>query len=94
LARTRISSPDLTALIAERLQRFSGCPNGFPIAVIPDNAHESGWSVVMNAGRRRRYPSCVRRIEMIVEQLRDVYVLAEDDIARTRRAKQSPPGRR
>ena len=78
MARTRISNADLTALIAERLQRFSGCPDGFAIAVIPDRAHESGWSVVMNAGMRRRHPSCAKRIETIAKQLRRVYILAED----------------
>jgi hypothetical protein len=78
MARTRISNADLTALIAERLQRFSECPDGFAIAVVPDDAHESGWSVVMNAGKRRRHPSCVRRIETIAKQLRRIYVLAED----------------
>ena len=78
MARTRISSTDLTALIAERLQRFSECPDGFAIAVIPDHAHESGWSVVMNAGKRRRHPLCVRRIETIAKQLRRMYVLVED----------------
>ena len=78
MARTRISSTDLTALIAERLQRFSECPDGFAIAVIPDHAHESGWSVVMNAGKRRRHPLCVRRIERIAKQLRRIYVLAQD----------------
>jgi hypothetical protein len=78
MARTRISSTDLTALIAERLQRFSGCPDGFAVAVVPDDAHESGWSVVMNAGNRRRHPSCVRRIATIAKQLRRIYVLAPD----------------
>ena len=78
MARTRISSTDRTALIAERLQRFSECPDGFAIAVIPDHAHESGWSVVMNAGKRGRHPSCVRRIETITKQLRRIYVLAPD----------------
>ena len=78
MAKTRISSTDLTALIAERLQRFSGCPDGFAIAVIPDDAYESGWSVVMNSGMRRRHPSCVRRIETIAKQLRRMYVLAKD----------------
>jgi len=78
LARTQISNTDLTALIAERLQRFSGCPDGFAIAVIPDHAHESGWSVVMNAAKRRRHPLCVRRIETIAKQLRRMYVLVED----------------
>ena len=76
MARTRISSTDLTALIAERLQRVSECPDGFAIAVVPDG--ESSWSVVMNAAKRRRHPSCVRRIERIAKQLRRIYVLAED----------------
>ena len=77
MARTRISNADLTALIAERLQRFSECPDGFAIAVIPDDAHQSGWSVVMNAGKRRRHPSCVRCIERIARQLRRIYVLED-----------------
>jgi hypothetical protein len=94
LARIRISSTDLTALIAERLQRFSGCPNGFPVAVVPDDTDKSGWSVVMNLGMRRRHPSCVRRVATIAKQLRRIYVLTEDDIARTQRANQSPPRRR
>jgi hypothetical protein len=76
MARTRISSTDLTALIAKRLQRFSECPDGFAIAVVPDRAH--GWSVAMNAGKRRRHPACVRRIERIAKQLRRVYILTED----------------
>ena len=76
MAKTRISNADLTALIAERMQRFSGCPDGFAIAVVPDDAHESGWSVVMNSGMRRRHPLCVRRIESIAKQLRRIYVLA------------------
>jgi hypothetical protein len=78
MAKTRISNADRTVLIADRLQRFSGCPDGFAIAVVPDDAHESGWSVVMNAGMRRRHPSCVRRIQTIAKQLRRIYVLAKD----------------
>ena len=78
MAKTRISSTDLTALIAERLQRFSECPDGFPLAVVPDHARKSGWSVVMNSGERRRHPLCVRRIETIARQLRRIYVLVLD----------------
>jgi hypothetical protein len=77
MAKTRISSTDLTALIAERLKQFSECPDGFQIAIVPA-ACESGWSVVMNSGKRLRHPLCVRRIEAIEKQLRRIYVLAKD----------------
>jgi hypothetical protein len=78
MAKTRISSTDLTALIAERLKQFSECPDGFQIAIVPGGANESGWSVVMNSGKRLRHPLCVRRVETIEKQLRRIYVLAKD----------------
>jgi hypothetical protein len=78
MAKTTISSTDLTALFMERLMRFSECPDGILIAIVPGGAKGSGWSVVMNAGQRRRHPRCVRRIQMLEKQLRRIYVLAED----------------
>jgi hypothetical protein len=78
MAKTAVSSTDLTALIVERLQQFSECPAGILIAVVPSGAKGSGWSVVMNAGQRMRHPKCVRRIQMLEKQLRRIYVLAKD----------------
>jgi hypothetical protein len=78
MAKTRISSTDLTALFVERMKRFSECPAGILIAIVPSDAKESGWSVVMNAGQRRHHQPCVRRIQMIEKQLRRIYVLAKD----------------
>jgi hypothetical protein len=78
MPKTPISSTDLTALFKERLMRFSECPDGILIAVVPSGAKESGWSVVMNAGQRTRHPRCVRRIQMMEKQLRRIYALAKD----------------
>jgi hypothetical protein len=78
MARARISSIELTALFVERLKRFSECPGGFLIAIVPSTANESGWSAVMNSGQRTRHPLCARRIKSIERQLRGIYVLAED----------------
>ena len=74
MARARISSIELTAPFVERLKRFSECPGGFLIAIVPSTANESGWSAVMNSGQRTRHP----RIKSIERQLRGIYVLAED----------------
>jgi hypothetical protein len=78
MAKTRISSTDLTALFVERLKQFSECPAGILIAIVPSDATKSGWSVVMNSGQRRRHSLCVKRIEKIEKQLRRIYVLAKD----------------
>jgi hypothetical protein len=78
MAKTSISSTDLTALFMDRLMRFSECSDGILIAIVPDGAKESDWSVVMNAGQRKRHPRCVRCIQMMEKQLRRMYVLAKD----------------
>ena len=78
MAKTSISSTDLTALFMDRLMRFSECPDGILIATVPDGAKGSDWSVVMNVGQRKRHPRCVRRIQMMEKQLRRMYVLAKD----------------
>jgi hypothetical protein len=78
MPRTRISSIELTALFVERLKQFSRCPDGFLIAIVPSDANESGWAVVMNSGQRTRHPLCTRRIQAIEKQLRGIYVLAKD----------------
>jgi hypothetical protein len=78
MPKTSISSTDLTALFMERLMRFSECPDGILIAIVPGGAKGSRWSVVMNAGQRKRHPRCVRRIQTMEKQLRRIYVLAKD----------------
>jgi hypothetical protein len=78
MPKTPISSTDLTALFVERLMRFSECPDGILIAIVPGGAKGSGWSVVMNAGQRKRFPQCVGRIQIMEKQLRRIYVLAKD----------------
>ena len=76
--RIKISSPDLTALLTERLRTFPECPDGLLIAVVPGDTSESGWSAVMNSKQRKRHPRCAKRIQTIEKQLRKSYVLAED----------------
>ena len=78
MAKTSISSTDLTALFMDRLMRFSECSDGILIATVPDGAKGSDWSVVMNAGQRKRFPQCVGRIQIMEKQLRRIYVLAKD----------------
>ena len=78
MPKTPISSTNLTALFVERLMRFSECPDGILIAIVPGGAKGFGWSVVMNAGQRKRFPQCVGRIQIMEKQLRRIYVLAKD----------------
>ena len=78
MPKTPISSTDLTALFVERLMRFSECPDGILIAIVPGGAKGFGWSVVMNAGRRKRFSQCVGRIQIMEKQIRRIYVLAKD----------------
>ena len=78
MVKIKISSADLAALFAERLKRFSECPDGIMIAIIPDNASVSGWSTVINSAQRGRHPRCTRRIQTVENQLSKIYVLAKD----------------
>jgi hypothetical protein len=75
MLKMKISSPDLTALFAERLPE---CPDGFMIAIVPTDFNEAGWSAVMNWGQRSRHPKCARRVQAIEKQLRQIYDLAKD----------------
>jgi hypothetical protein len=78
MLKTKISNTDLTALFAERLKRFSECPDGIMIAIVPSNASEAGWSAVVNSAQRMQHPRCARRIQIVENQLREIYVLAKD----------------
>jgi len=75
VAKKRISNTDLIWIFREKLSAFSDCPGSIKIAIIPSDA---GWAVVIAHRDRNAYPGCVKRIEQIQKQLRDVYVLAED----------------
>jgi len=75
LAKKRVSSTDLIWMFRERLSSFDDCSPSIPIAIVPSHA---GWTAVTNSRHRTARPACVRRIEQIQRQLRDVYVLAKD----------------
>jgi hypothetical protein len=75
LAKKRISSTDLIWIFREKLSTFTDCPPSIKIAIVPSN---EGWTVVMPQGDQNRCPHCVKRIEQIQKQLRELYVLARD----------------
>ena len=75
MAKKRISNTDLIWIFREKLSAFSECPGSIKIAIVPSDA---GWTVVIAHRDRKARPDCVRRIEQIQKQLRDVYVLTGD----------------
>jgi hypothetical protein len=75
LAKTKVSSTDLIWMFRERLSSFDDCSPSIAIAIVPT---EAGWTAVTTPRDRTGRPQCVRRIEQIQKQLRDVYVLAKD----------------
>lgn len=75
MSKTKISSADLVWIFREKLLSFDDCSPSIAIAVVPSN---SGWTAVTSERDRARRPNCVRRIELIQKQLREVYVLAKD----------------
>jgi hypothetical protein len=75
VAKKTISNGDLTALFAERLRAFAHCPAGVTIAIVPG---ADGWQAVTSHYTRTKFPLCVRRVEAIQKQLRQIYDLAKD----------------
>ena len=75
LAKTKISSTDLIWVFREKLSTFADCPPSMKIAIVPS---EAGWTVVTTQRDRRAHPNCVRRIEQVQKQLRQLYVLTKD----------------
>jgi hypothetical protein len=73
LAKTKISSTDLIWIFREKLLSFDDCPRSIPIAIVPS---DESWTAV--TAQRVRKEHCVKRIEQIQNQLREVYVLAKD----------------
>jgi hypothetical protein len=75
LAKTKISSIDLIWIFREKLSTCDDCPSKIPIAIVPS---DGGWRAVTASRDRTGRPHCVRRIEQIQKQLREVYVLTKD----------------
>jgi hypothetical protein len=75
LAKTKVSSTDLIWMFRERLSSFDDCTPSIPIAIVPSAA---GWTALTTPRDRASRPDCVRRIEQIQKQLREVYVLSKD----------------
>jgi hypothetical protein len=75
MAKTKVSSTELIWMFRERLSSFDDCSPSVPIAIVPS---EDGWTAVTTARDRAGRPQCVKRIEQIQKQLREVYVLAKD----------------
>jgi hypothetical protein len=76
LAKTKISSTDLIWIFRQRLSSFDDCSPEIPIAIVPIGG--GGWKAVTAPRDRVGRPHCVRCIEQIQKQLREVYILAKD----------------
>jgi hypothetical protein len=74
--KIKISNGDLTAIFYEEIKQAPDCPTGIHVAIVP--AERPGWRVLMSPAQRKKYPACVKRIEVIEKQLRAVYDLAGD----------------
>jgi hypothetical protein len=75
LAKIKISSTDLIWIFQEKLLSFDDCPRSISIAIVPS---DEGWTAVTTQHFRKRHPDCVKRIEQLQKQLREVYILAKD----------------
>ena len=74
MAKTKISSTDLVWVFTEKLRSFDDCAN-VSVAIIPT---EDGWTTISSRKDRHAHSPCVKRIEQIQKQLREIYVLAKD----------------
>ncbi len=75
MPKTKISSTDLIWIFREKLSSFDDCSPSTSIAIVPSS---EGWTAVMTHRDRTEHPNCVRRIEQLQKQLREIYVLAKD----------------
>jgi len=75
LAKTKISSADLIWIFREKLLSFDDCPRSISIAIVPS---DGSWTAVTTKHIRKGRPDCVKRIEQLQRQLRQIYVLAKD----------------
>jgi hypothetical protein len=75
LPKSTISTTDLIWIFREKLSSFEECPVSISIGIVPSS---EGWTVVTNQRDRTAHPDCIKRIEQLQKQLREVYVLAKD----------------
>jgi hypothetical protein len=75
LAKTKMSSTDLIWIFREKLSSFGDCSSSISIAIVPSR---EGWTTVTTHRDRTGHPNCIRRIEQLQKQLREIYVLAKD----------------
>jgi len=74
MAKTKISSTDLIWISREKLSSFD-CSPSTSIAIVPSS---EGRTAVTTHRDRTGQPNCVRRIQQLQKQLREIYVLAKD----------------
>jgi hypothetical protein len=75
LAKIKISSTDLIWIFREKLSSFDDCSRSISFAIVPSR---EGWTAVTTHRERTDRPNCVKRIEQLQKQLREIYVLAKD----------------
>ena len=73
MAKKAISSTDLIWIFHEKLKEFDDCPDSMSIAIVP--MPDVGWAALMSPRQRAMHPQCARRVEVLQEQLRELYVL-------------------
>jgi hypothetical protein len=75
LVKTKILNTDLIWIFREKLSSFDDCSPSIAIAIVPSR---EGWTAVTTHRNRIDHPNCVKRIEQLQKQLREIYVLAKD----------------
>ena len=69
------TAKEISHCFREKLSSFDDCSPSTSIAIVPSS---EGWTAVMTHRDRTEHPNCVRRIEQLQKQLREIYVLAKD----------------
>ena len=75
MAKTKISNADLVWAFTERLRSFNEGAAPISIAIVPN---KDGWTAIASRGDRQAHPRCVKRIEQVQKELRELYILAKD----------------
>jgi hypothetical protein len=75
MAKTKISSTDLVWVFTEKLRSFNECAAPISIAIVPN---KDGWTAIASRRDRMTHSRCVKRIQQVQSELRELYILAKD----------------
>ena len=74
MARTEISNSDLVWVFTEKLKSFGDCAPAISIAIVPN---KDGWTAIASRRDRMTNSRCVKRIQQVQSELRELYILAK-----------------